>query len=318
MKRSLTGLAVLCLFGQAVCWASPDQDAASAIAVRIGQMRHGLGALITDSDVACANPDALLAALEEYESDPSRDVRRMAYVVDWMVAKEHKSARVRREVVERLLKGFADPEPLVWQDAGRRLMSFESGAFSSKAKASLRSMLSTERPRREAALLAGVAGLDDQKPRLRGLLIDEQKYDSSGRWYGSVGWCARLALARMGSKQDVARCIELVESEDSDVERVTRLLHHLAYIRQPEVIPVLQRYLESDERLPPVKETAPGTRFAQYSLGILIQIVAGFPVVHKWPGSYSESELATAQKWMREQKGFEFVTGETGYVPRMW
>ena len=61
--------------------------------------------------------------------------------------------------------------------------------------------------------------------------IDETKYDSSiygGKWYGSVGWATRLALARMDSKKDIDRAIMLVESEPNAVIRVTRLLKDLA------------------------------------------------------------------------------------------
>jgi hypothetical protein len=55
------------------------------------------------------------------------------------------------------------------------------------------------------------------------------------------------ARARMGVKEDILRCIDLVESHPDEDYRVTWLLHGLSYVRQPEVINYLQKYLNSDK-----------------------------------------------------------------------
>jgi hypothetical protein len=59
----------------------------------------------------------------------------------------------------------------------------------------------------------------------------------------------------------------------------------------------LIRYLFSGEKLPSVKETAPGTPVTEYALDLLAQIIEDFPIKSKGIG-YSDAEIQAARDWI--------------------
>lgn len=252
-----------------------------------------------------ADPKVLLKVVEPYEKDPSPEVRHLAYTLTWQAGRRGDAA-VRQQVLARQLEAVEDPAPLVSQHAAKRVLDFPADAFDDKAKAAIRKQLEQPTPRREMVLAAGVADLRDELPRLEALLIDESAYERgphSGKWYGTTGWAARLARARLGVQADVARVIELVEAERDAVTRVTLLLKDLGYTRQPAALAKVREYLDSDERLPTTKPTAPGTPYAQYAIDVLALHVDDFPVGKREPGLYSEAQITAAREWMRAQGG---------------
>jgi hypothetical protein len=271
---------------------------------KMNQVRKNETITINNSAILSADPNIILAELKSFEGDPSPKVRLSAYTIGWKLANRSELPRIRKEVVNRLLKGSNDPDPIVWQQTSKHLLDFRSEDFSDTSKVSIRQLIKKDSPRRIMVLVAGVANMQDEISTLKKLLIDESKYESglySGKWYGTVGWAARLALGRMGSKEHIKRAIEMVESEPNLVIRVTRLLKDLSYIRQIEVIKVLQRYLDSDDRLPRLRPNVPGTRYAQHALDLLAQVLEDFPVKSVGPGGYSQSEIDICRKWMNEQ-----------------
>jgi len=291
---------------QAVYAQEATQNVGELLSMKMSQVRKNEPVTFSDDSILVADPKGVLGKLRLFEQDPSARVRHSAYTIAWQIAKRSEDLRIRQEVVRRLLIASNDTEQLVWQQASMRLLSFNAEDFSGAAKSLVRERISeyTPKRKREMVLVAGVANIQGEMNRLREMLIDESGYEKgphSGRWYGTVGWAARLALSRMGSGEDVAYAISMVEAELDPVIRVTRLLNDLAYIRQPQVVEILKRYLEIDERLPMIKATVPGTRYCQYALNLLAQIIEGFPVRSVGPGGYSQSEINFAREWMNTQ-----------------
>ena len=289
---------------QAVYAQEATQNVGELLSKKMSQVRKNEPVTISDDSILAADPKGVLGKLILFEQDPSPSVRHSAYTIAWQIARRNEDVRIRQEVVRRLLIASNDPEPLVWQQASMRLLSFNAEDFSGAAKSLVRERISEYTPKREMVLVAGVANIQGEMNRLRKMLIDESGYEKgphSGRWYGTVGWAARLALSRMGSEEDIAHAISMVVAEPDPVIRVTRLLNDLAYIRQPQVIEILKRYLQIDERLPRIKETVPGTRYCQYALNLLAQILEGFPIRSVGPGGYSQSEIDNAREWMNTQ-----------------
>jgi hypothetical protein len=209
---------------------------------------------IRNIDIAKEYGSKAITALAKYCHDSSSLVRHEAYGILWQIGISSKKNSERQKVVQMLIEGMDDEEQYVRNAIGRWLLSFQAKDFSETSKDLLHKQLTVEEPTREIILVCGVANMTSELPKLEKLLIDEKKYKGPGRWYGTIGWAARLARARMGSQFDISRCIELVEAEPDPVVRVTHLLKDLAYIRQPESINILQQYLESEERLPRVKK----------------------------------------------------------------
>lgn len=195
------------------------------------------------------------------------------------------------------------------RQAANWLLTFRAEDFSDESKALIRQSLAKERPSRGIVLICGVACMEDQLPILEKMLIDELKHQSEVDkqriglpWYYTTGWSARLARARMGVKEDITKCLQLVETVENLDRRVITLLRDVGYIRQPQAIEHLQKYLESDKRLSPVSPPVPGNPVASYVLDILIDCLKDFPVARKLGRGYKWEQIEQARKWMTEQK----------------
>lgn len=280
----------------------PREKIADLLSAIMDQVRNKKPMTIDNKNILAQDPKATLELLKPYERDTSPLVRYHAFTQDWQIARSYPSPKVRQEVTARLVEGLRDIEPLVWKHSSKYLLDFNSEDFTEATKAAINQLLDEKEPRQDIVRIAGVANMQEKMDKLEKLLIDESAYGTglyTGKWYGTLGWAARLARARMGSKADISRAIKLVESEPDEVIRVTILLHDIAYIRQPEAIEVLQQYFESDKRLPQVKETAPGTSYHQYAVDLLTEIIRNFPLKKKCVGCYTQSDIELAREWMR-------------------
>jgi hypothetical protein len=116
----------------------------------------------------------------------------------------------------------------------------------------------------------------------------------SHRLYASPAWAATLALARMGEKESTEYVIAQVRRERDLILRSTSLFDDLAYTRQPAAFNLLREYLNSQARMPQVKDNVPGqleavraaTQFALYAKGCPVQgdavVEADVPKIAKW------------------------------------
>ncbi len=244
------------------------------------------------------DPNVALPQFEAYEKDPNASVRRLAYSFEWQYTIGGPPGEWhRRTTVERMAKALSDPALEVRTEVRQLLATLDSEDFTDYAKDAIRRLLKDKpNPDGGVILLTGVAQIRDQKPYLRGLIA--QQHPASLQ--------ARLALARMGDKEQIAECIRLAKAEPDLVRRASVLPHQLAYTRQPEVIPVLNEYLLSDKRLPSVKDGVPGIRCCEYALWVLARTLEGFPVADKGTVGYSQEQIDTARQWMKTQTKFEF------------
>lgn len=268
---------------------------------------------ITDEHLKTANPQELLALLANYDKDPSSSVRQLAFLYEVRVATLHPRIEIRQEVVNRLVKALVEPNSNVSPHPYRWLLSFTEGDFDNSTKEIIRNALAKDSPQASVMRICGVANIKEELPRLERFLIDEVAYmnDPSMRhfpkWYYTLGWSARLARARMGVKEDIAKCIELAEAEKDSDERVLRILPDIGYIRQPEAIRYLQKYLESDKRLPSESPDILGEPYASYVMDILIDSLESFPIEKKAGRGYSSDQIKIARKWMSEQSEWKII-----------
>jgi hypothetical protein len=184
------------------------------------------------------------------------------------------------------------------------LLCMDREDFTDEAKDAIHTIMASSSPNKGRVIaLCGVADMRDEISTLRAMLVDESKLEPDLRYKAS--WRARLGLARMGSQTDMAQCIHVFQCEPLPVRRVTALLGHLAFTRQPEVIPVLREYLDNDETLPSEREGRPGPRYCLYAMDVLAKTIEGFPVNHD-EGSYSQEQIDTAREWMKTHDRFVF------------
>lgn len=249
------------------------------------------------------DPEFTLRMLSAYEDDESSRVRTQSV---WQARRLALLSRgpFRQEAVSRLVRALQDPDVTVWRTAARHLKSFQRSDFTDESKAIIHRLLSDDHRRLDIIWVVGAAGMREELPRLKSLLVDESKYMTgfqSGKWWASVSWAARLARARMGVQEDVQRAIELVELEQDPTTRVTRLLRHLAYTRQPAAFESIAKYLESEERLPPLKSNDPGTSFVQYAMDVLAENLPGFPAKRHNIGAHTGAEIVRAREWINKR-----------------
>ena len=246
---------------------------------------------ITDEKFRNANPQKLLALLSDYSSDKSYSVRQLALLYTVRIANIHPTVDIRQEVAQRLVRDLVDPNSNTSSRSYEWLLSFTKDDFNESSKEMLHKALAENRPDSSVLKICGVADMQDELPRLKELItISEIAWNNEDPimretfpWYRRKSWVARQARARMGVKEDIIKCIDLVES--------------LA-----DVIEYLKKYLDSDGYLPPPRES-----YASRAMHILAESLSNFPVKQSDTRSYTDEEIALCRKWMSEQKQWHII-----------
>lgn len=296
--------------------------------VRTSALKYTVEENNTLKGILNEDPDVLLKSLQKHEADTDHRVRSKAFSLEWTVVQKMGSDEAMRPLVTRMVRACAgDPDRNIRDYIARLMARSSSDYFNEESKQIIRDATANNCKDSRILILCGVAGLKDQIPTLRKLLVDETKLDRATGRYGT-SWYARLALARMGSKDDTAQCIKVVDAEKDSVFRVGVLLNHLAFTRQQEVISVLRSELMSEERLPSAmdfsqpsdnqNDSNTGTSVSSYALNTLARTVEGFPVRYKGYIAYDIDELKTAREWMNQHKEITFKKTVSFGDPFVW
>ena len=283
------------------------EEVQNFVRTRMNQIRNNTRLSWDNEVILRADAYRALTALTPFEHDPSPKVRSEAYTLEWELALRTSSSTFRREVIERLVNAMCnDPDSVVWRPLYRMVSTtLTADDFTEQAKSWLRQQLMANNPRYSVVLLCGIADMQDQIPCLKALGTEAPSYQSLSiikkRVLDFPGAEARLALARMGSQEDITYLITLIESLPLAMDRIP-LLPYYGYIRQPETVKVLQQYLESEEAIAATEDT-PRSPYSLYALDILARMFIDFPV----PPSrfYSRADVETARAWMKAQTTFK-------------
>jgi len=319
---------LLCVLIYTNCGFAGDSDFAGKLAARI-EGSAPANARITDAQFKAEDPNRLLAVLASFENHPDRAKRRIAHGYLARVAALHPTTSVRQEVVQRLVKSIYDRTD---HQAYKLFKRFAAQDFNSETKDLILRALSDDRVSGRMIRLAGIANIKEALPRLEELsvkkpldfnnvgknmdltpqqregLVARLKQDYANRkptdqWYYDKCWHAKLALARMGVKRDIVRCIELAESIEDPDERVRRLLPDIGYIRQSEAIEYVCKYLNSDGRLLSVARE----RYANCAMYILAESIEDYPVKRKLGGRYTDKEIELCRQWMADKANWKII-----------
>ncbi len=124
-------------------------------------------------------------------------------------------------------------------------------------------------------------------------------------WQDTLMWQALRARARMGVKKDILRCIELVELHPDEDYRVAFLLGQLAYVRQPEIVNYLQKYLNSDNLESYKGYDTIRKSYAQRAAMAISKMLYGFPENPDYGGN--QETIEHCRKWMAEQTEWRLI-----------
>lgn len=248
----------------------------------------------------------IIPVAEPYLQDSNFNVRSAAYGIIWSAGRRSKDTSERQHVVEKLLAYSFNDRRFKGSMADRLLSSFRAVDYSETAKQMLKEELASS-PVYRTILLVGAA--DMNLPLLKQFVDDVNeplepfgvfRKASHGR-----AFAAMMARGRMGIKEDVQRCIDLVESHPDERFRVGVLLDRISYIRQPEVVQYLKRYLMMDK----TEDSKVSLRktYAQRAARALSKILEDFPR-SKDGKSMAPRELVEYQrKWMSEQTEWNII-----------
>lgn len=207
---------------------------------------------------ANVTPDSL-QLLENYKQDPSRNVREAALTTFYEIGINSRDIDIRQRTVDNLVEGIFDSSTLVREHISKLLQEFSQEDFSLGTKERLMTAIRTK-PDYNVILAVGLANIQEALPILAEIRTSEverieqlmarqkagsglykTRWDVSALYRGSL-----LASGRMGEINSIEEYIHRVENLK---ELSTRLyfINLLQYVRQPEVIEFLLKYLNSNE-----------------------------------------------------------------------
>lgn len=228
-------------------------------------------------------------------------LRRNTYACVWGFAKLTNDID-RLKAVQLLSQGLLDESLTVRTEVERWLRDFEPSDFSIVSRQNIRAMLQRKTLSKDMILLGGIADIDAIMHDVRGFAKGAVREPGAGRWYGTKEWASRMVLARSGDKEAMRDILKYVEQETNLVIRITVLLDDVAYTRQTEGVELLNRYLNSDERLPSVKDSAPGSLVCQRAAAVLAKMISDFPVRKDYYADYSDRDIVECRQWMATMK----------------
>jgi hypothetical protein len=266
----------------------------------VEEIRNALASSNTFADWPKGRP-----TLDEWLANNSEMLRWeiCAAIAEYAKTKEC-NAQKRKEVVWHLVRQLNSESSLVKSGALKFLLGFSTSDFNEDSKKIIDEEFSKKNTK-EIIMLAGLADADAAYEGIQRLASRPLVEPESGRYYGGNVWAAMLVTARKGNKTNIERVLKAVDNEKDPVARVTILFKELNYVRQPEVVDYLGKYLDSKERLESVRPGGLGALYAQYAAVSLAHMLRGWPV-SKEDLNYTEQELDACRQWMSRQEEWLF------------
>jgi hypothetical protein len=177
-------------------------------------------------------------------------------------------------------------------------------------------------------LLVGVADVQSAMNPLQAI-VDQvegplKPFKLSASQLHEIAFAALKARARMGDEKAIEECIRLVDSEEDEDFKVGILLRHISYIRQPEAISYIKRYLYSDKKERSAGPDVIVRSYTRIAAKYLQEMVAGFPTEKEtfdfylktagtdlkfrkqWP-SFDDYYIYCCRQWLEKQPSVEII-----------
>jgi hypothetical protein len=237
-----------------------------------------------------ADFDAGLASLREHEACGYPDLTIQLHALVWRLGPLEADPGLRRRYASVLVAGSESDHGAVASTALRFLLDFDAEDLDAPSR---RRLIERRIDDEHGVALLRLIGRFELAER-REELIEIAGPPTASHRAQSQGWTALLALARMGDEAALARVLDGVRREDDTVTRSTLLFADLAFTRQPAAFDLLREFLHSEERLPPLKDTGPGSlealdaarQFALHAVGCPVQgedvSTSDIPTVRAW------------------------------------
>jgi hypothetical protein len=244
------------------------------------------------------------AELQRHIEGRPEEFRRDFYALLWRIGTASASPQQRTGVVEFLLRRTPAETPLLRGQLLKWLQDFRKQDFNDEAAEVLTGLPWAEGYLPEVIRLFGVAEVQEAIPRLREQVANEPLLEPPPPgFHEEQTWAAMLALSRLGDDQSLNAVIRRVRQERDIIVRATILFADLGYTRQPAAFDVLKEYLNSDARMPRIKDNVPGELEAARAAAEFARHIRGFPIQET---DFSEAEVMEARAWVNSQTAWEF------------
>ncbi len=274
--------AVAFLSGLAPAVAGVREDVAQQIERKRKGESKGL------KDLLKAPLSEVVTEFRKYANDPDDRIRMYVTDTTTFLAVKSSDRAARRQAAQLVLEVSAsDPDLGLASRASGKLATFSSADFTPQMRKVIYGFLQRPIVFSEDILLVGVAEVRAAEPKLR-------ERAAKG------DWAAHLALARMGDEAEILHVVSEVENEKDAVKKIMRA-SSLGYIRQPEGVEVLVRWLFRNDFMFPGEGDIMPTEYASTAMLLLAPIVENGP---DFPGSYGVygiDEINQMREWIAKK-----------------
>lgn len=242
--------------------------------------------------------DVLRELITHFASEDRRR-RRLAISVTEGLGHRAKTPDARRLAANALLKHATNSGTEEDEVANvlHRLAKFHKDDFPPKASDAVAKFARAIDPPDSALILAGLLGVTAVTDNLKALAVPVPGRSP----FLNPQWSANLALARLGDTDSTKHCLATIAGE-KDLAQRARHFDEVTYMRSDDARKLLIRYLMTDDILPPIRSGEEGKKLALHALTQLAGTVRDFPVERVLTHTYTAEQLATARKWVKEQK----------------
>ncbi len=303
-------IVLLALFGSVSSGLTEEpNDVRIVIAQRIQKLRTE-GRSLEVAELVKNYGFGVVAPAEFYLDDSEVKVRLHAFGLIRHAGLTSKVPAQRQQAVDKLLRHVLKHR----KDGGiEDLLAFKAADFSKPTKQKIINQLETL-PNYDLILLVGAADANSALPKLK-TIVDNAKeplrpFKLPGRKKSHrLAFAALMSRARMGVKEDIQRCIQIVESHEDEDFRVGTLLKRLSYVRQPEVVEYIKGYLFMDKVEPGSGGDIIPTTYAQRAAIALNEMLKDFPGTGDAtiPFNTLEGWTAYMRDWMNKQQKWNII-----------
>jgi hypothetical protein len=256
-----------------------------------------------------------ISAIEKIDNLNSHEnarIRSYAHFKVLEIGIKNKSNTVKSKSVSSILRFSYDPDIAIRGNNANFYEGFPKEAFNADFIVGFRSVLHNDSfVNRGHILLVGFLEIIEEKAYLKSRFIHSKERlnnDYSRKEINTFDFAARMALARMGEKEQVDYVIRKIKDEPEKAILRDRM-NYLAYIKRPEAVEIMFDYLFMDKFL---KDVSGFERtYANYVIPYIYQSVEDFPISNNGWFGYSEEEIEVARRWVTANRNNYVIDYDT-------
>lgn len=246
-----------------------------------------------------------IQALSPYLADTLVAVRSEAYLLVSRLGQSSKQAKIRREVVKVLLKGWGDKDSGINGQVANALFRFNKEDFDKSALEDVRELNSTVKP--YAGKLFKLIGKLDLRDQLNAIKVHVQNQQTP--LSRQDVWASYVAMARLGDAFSEQTVMDKANKLGSNDDTVYELYPDLVYIGSRTTIDFLVKELYSEENncSSPDAESDRPINCAYRIMEMLAPVIKDYPIAVSASGDLVEKDypkaLAAIRGWFNERNG---------------